>query len=153
MGITATFSFGDISKLIDNKVEAVENAIVSGMQVIGEQAVTDARTLKGYNDVTGNLISSSSEAVYKRGVLQTDLVANALPGPKGDGAIGAEVGVQFIANLAPKYADNDIALLVGSGMEYGKYVESRGKDVLTGTFLRTVPRMKTLIARLQSKIK
>lgn len=119
--------------------ESVDNRLAMELRQVGEEAVTFSKENKGYHDRTANLKNSISYALFKDGELLEQHIGN-IPKPEEDSKGQAQVA----DNLA-RYAAQDgvvkpqgYTLIVVAGMNYGKYVEDKGYNVLylTQDYLR-----------------
>jgi hypothetical protein len=119
MGIKPTFSQQDILQAFKLKAQRMDAAIVSRFVFVGETFVRNARSKGNYTDQTGNLRSAISYIVFKDGI------------KRSPGAI-SDLSKNLIAELRSKYMKGYV-LIVCTGMDYAAAVESKGKDVLTGS--------------------
>lgn len=116
--------------------------------------MTYSKNNKGYQDRTANLKNSISFALYLDGVEITSQVGKI---PKADEAKGGKEAVKSVLNqyvqkegvIAPK----GYSFIVIAGMNYGKYVEDKGYNVLylTRYFLRD--EMKKILEEITETIK
>lgn len=119
--------------------ESVDNRLAMELRQVGEEAVTFSKENKGYHDRTANLKNSISYALFKDGELLEQHIGNI---PKPDEDAGGQV--QVADNLARYAAQEGVVkphgytLIVVAGMNYGKYVEDKGYNVLylTQNYLR-----------------
>ncbi len=125
-------------KLLERK-EILIKALGMQLAQLGEQCVTYSKDNKGYRDRTANLKNSISYALYLDGELISSAIGQ-LPKPNE-----TKHGQQGVQSALEKYAQqNNIVsptgytIIVVAGMEYGKYVEDKGYNVLhlTKYFLR-----------------
>lgn len=119
--------------------ESVDNKLAMELSQVGEEAVTFSKENKGYHDHTSNLKNSISYALFKDGELLEQHIGN-IPKPNED----ANGQAQVADNLS-RYATQEgvvkpkgYTLIVVAGMNYGKYVEDKGYNVLylTQNYLR-----------------
>lgn len=121
---------------------------------LAEEAVTYSKDNKGYQDRTANLKNSISFALYLDGVEITSQVGKI---PKADEAEGGQEAVQSaLSQYAQKegvIAPKGYSLIIVAGMNYGKYVEDKGYNVLylTRYFLRD--EMKKILEEVIETIK
>lgn len=121
---------------------------------LAEEAVTYSKDNKGYQDRTANLKNSISFALYLDGVEITSQVGKI---PKEDEADGGQEAVKIaLSQYAQKegvIAPKGYSLIVVAGMNYGKYVEDKGYNVLylTRYFLRD--EMKKILEEVIGTIK
>lgn len=125
-------------KLLEKK-QAVDNVLKMALPELGEKAVTFSKENKGYQDQTANLKNSISFAIFCDGKL-VDTVIGTIPEP--DKIEGGQAQVQ---NALEEYASKPgvvapkgYTIIVVAGMNYGRYVEDKGYNVLylTKQFLR-----------------
>jgi len=130
MGIKARFTPADVRKMIKEKTDRIESAIIARLQYIGETFVNNARTNGAYLDHTGNLRSSIGYVILKDGkVLFENYQAASKGTDKEKGvATGKKLAKQVRSGLSKGYV-----LIVVAGMDYAAAVESMGKDVLTAS--------------------
>ena len=122
--------------------DAKKRKVIIDMQRVGETFINESRVNGDYIDQTGNLRSSVGYAIGLNGNEPTvnKTGTQVLKGEKG--VEQAKVyGQQLIRD-----EDEDSLVLAGfAGMEYAIDVESRGRDVITGSTKRAMRRMKFLI--------
>ena len=119
--------------------ESVDNRLAMELRQVGEEAVTFSKENKGYHDRTANLKNSISYALFMDGELLEQHIGNI---PKPDEDAGGQA--QVADNLARYAAQEGVVkpqgytLIVVAGMNYGKYVEDKGYNVLylTQNYLR-----------------
>lgn len=108
------------------KLKRIDSAIVSRFIFIGETFVINARSKTaaegGFNDQTGNLRSSICYVVFKDGIKRS-------PGNIPD------LSRKLVEELKSKHLSGYV-LIVVAGMNYAAAVESKGKDVLTGSSIK-----------------
>lgn len=125
-------------KLLDMK-QAVETRLDMELRQLGEEAVTHAKENKGYKDRTANLKNSISYALYKDGELVQSVAGN-IPQPDAtvEGQSQVEDNLMRYATEDGVVAAQGYTLIVVAGMNYGKYVQDKGYNVLslTGNWLR-----------------
>ena len=142
MGLIPGFSQASINKRIDRWFISIEQRIIWTLAMVGEAFAKAAREKTpaegSFTDQTGDLRSSIGYVVARDG--------NILIG-KFDGktAEGKAQG-QKIADEVLRKNPRGFILIVVAGMEYAAAVESKGKDVITGS----IPAAKAL---LKAKIK
>ena len=121
---------------------------------LAEEAVTYSKENKGYQDRTANLKNSISFALYLDGQLIPSAVGKI---PKAEEAVGGQEGVSAaLDEYAQKegvVAPKGYSLVIVAGMNYGKYVEDKGYNVLhlTKYFLRD--EMKKIFNEVTEMIK
>ena len=129
-----------------DKLKVMDTAILSRFMRAGEQFVIDARSGGGFADQTGNLRSSIGYLVVKNGRIVS---ISDFESAKG-GAAGSIKGKSFAKELAEAYPTG-YALICVAGMEYAAAVESRGKDVITGSSQMVEANLKKSLKRILDK--
>lgn len=122
MGLTPNFSQADIQRRFDQATAQFHQAAIRTLRYLGEQCVSQARSLGSYRDVTGNLRSSVGYIILYNGqVISTNFSGN---------SEGVNQGQTVARTLAAGYPTGYV-LVVVAGMNYAAKVESHGRDVLT----------------------
>lgn len=135
MGIKAQFTAVDVKKAIAAKVEATMKVIEARLTRVGFQFVRDARLKADFTDRTGNLRSSIGFVLSLDGIpISEDFEKSKIGTDKVTGEFTAQ---EYALSLTAQFGTG-YALIVVAGMEYAAAVESRGKDVLTGSSLKAV---------------
>ena len=128
-----------LQKRLKEKSALVERKLEMELSRVGEEAVTFSKENKGYHDRTANLKNSISYALFKDGEL-VEQHTGKIPKPKED-----PIGQPQVADNLMRYAAQEgvvkphgYTLIVVAGMNYGKYVEDKGYNVLylTQNYLR-----------------
>lgn len=135
MALVPRFSAKEFEEMCHRKIEDVEDEILRIYQYVGYNAVNTARKMGSYQNITGNLRSSTGWLVAKDGRIIKSSFAPAL------GAMNKKVskhvpltGPEEAESYAKTILDNHpygLVLIVVAGMEYAAAVESKGYDVLT----------------------
>jgi hypothetical protein len=146
MGLKPKFTNADIDKMIREKFERIEQAILLRLQRIGEQFVTDARLNGSYNDITGNLRSSIGYVVLKNGEQYSAGGFEQV----GTGIEGEKQGNKLL-DVMPLFFPTGYVLIVVAGMNYAAAVESKGKDVLTGSSQTAIIELKQAMESIKRK--
>ncbi len=153
MGLKPRFTKQDIKFHIENRKAIFRQAILNRLESIGFEFVKLAREKTaaegGFNDVTGNLRSSIGFAIVDHGTIKNENYETSKRGK--DGSKGVDEAKSFIRTLTGEFTSG-YALIVVAGMGYAASVESRGKDVITGSSLIAEDLLKQAIAKLKSKI-
>lgn len=125
MGIRQNWTKADIKRAIKERVAQYRNAITDRLKFAGEQFINLAREKGDYMDHTGNLRNSVGYMIFygKR------LLASAFVGTEG---IAVKEGRKAANRIARDHPDGYIFIGV-AGMDYAAAVESKGKDVITGS--------------------
>ena len=128
-----------LQKRLKEKSALVERKLEMELSQVGEEAVIFSKENKGYHDRTANLKNSISYALFKDGELVEQHIGK-IPKPKED-----PIGQPQVADNLMRYAAQEgvvkphgYTLIVVAGMNYGKYVEDKGYNVLylTQNYLR-----------------
>lgn len=143
-----------LQKRLNEKRKQIISYLNMRLMQLAEEAVTYSKENKGYQDRTANLKNSISFALYLDGQLVTSAVGKI---PKAEEAEGGQEGVSAALN---EYAHKEgvvalkgYSLVIVAGMNYGKYVEDKGYNVLhlTKYFLRD--EMKKIFEEVAEMIK
>lgn len=124
MGLSPQYSKADVKRLIKEKIKNYLAALEARLTRAGEEFVTMARDGGGYNDRTGNLRASIGYVLMYNGRMKS----SSFPG-NSTGQASAKKIARKISSQYPK----GFVLVCVAGMEYAAAVESRGKDVITGS--------------------
>lgn len=147
--IKATFTLQGIEAYVAQQVKRGQQAVLNAYNYAGLEFVREARLKTaeqgGFNDRTGNLRSSIGYIIMQDGKqLNTDFQ----PSDIGtDRETGVAQGLTFAISLAAEFPKG-IALICVAGMDYAAAVESKGRDVITGSTLNLQTRLKQLLAAL-----
>lgn len=143
-----------LQKRLNEKRQQIISYLNMRLMQLAEEAVTYSKESKGYKDRTANLKNSISYALYLDEQLITSAVGKI---PKEEEAKGGQEGVSAALNeYAQKegvVAPRGYSLVIVAGMNYGKYVEDKGYNVLhlTKYFLRE--EMKKVLEEVAEMIK
>lgn len=139
------FSISMITKQAEAWKDQQEQKIYLTLCDVGERfanAAKDKTPAQGsFHDQTGNLRSSIGYGVIKSGSVQTKKFGDATPE-------GEKAGSALIDELAIN-EDEGLVLIGVAGMEYAAAVESKGKDVITGS----VPAASDLLDEYKKELK
>lgn len=143
--IKATFKLSDMQNYAKQQVDRVNKAVISTYQFVGETFVRNARLSGNYNDITGNLRSSIFYIIMSNGKVVDE---NFEEGSNGsDRATGTVTAQQLAEELASEYPKG-IVLILGAGMHYAKYVEDKGREVISASSSLAATQLKELISEL-----
>lgn len=145
MGLRANFDMKGIHSYMEGKVRILEKEIITRLQYLGEQCINHARGLNTYKDQTGNLRSSIGYVIVANGSI---IQAGGFEGTN-EGAVNGNNLAREIALTNP----NGFVLIVVAGMNYAKYVETRGFDVLTSAELIAKTEVPKILKQLKATIK
>lgn len=125
MGIRQNWTKADIKRAIKERIAAYRNAITDQLKFSGEEFISLAREKGNYMDHTGNLRNSVGYMIfYGRRLIASEFVGSDGPGKKE--------GRKVANRIARDHSDGYIFVGV-AGMDYAAAVESKGKDVITGS--------------------
>jgi hypothetical protein len=131
----------NIDDMMKRTFEAVQKEIdirvTRAFQMACKEAVNFAKSnrTERYTDRTGALNSSTGFQLYKDGQLVDSMFEPAAGGDGTRDGTGAETGIAAGKSAASQRASElgaRICAVIVAGMPYAIYVESKGKDVLTG---------------------
>lgn len=129
----------ELQKRLKEKSALVERKLEMELRQVGEEAVTFSKENKGYHDRTANLKNSISYALFKDGELVEQHIGK-IPKPSEDANGQAQVADNLTRYAAQEgvVKPHGYTLIVVAGMNYGKYVEDKGYNVLylTQNYLR-----------------
>jgi hypothetical protein len=121
MGLTPKFNQATLAAQLQRFANDNEKKFIDALAYIGEEFVNKARTVRTYQDQTGNLRSSVGYAIIKNG---KTIKFTAKDSPES---------VDLVTSIVQERGGNTIYLIVFAGMEYAASVEKNGYDVLTGS--------------------
>lgn len=173
MALTPKFTNAQLTAELERRMAMIEQAILSRLVRIGEQFVTNARERGTYQDQTGNLRNSIGYVVLKNGQQWqgggfSSITVNADGRRRKDGSLdkryksnrgksdtvvsdGANAGKKVIGEAAVRYPTGYV-LIVVAGMDYAAAVESKGRDVLSGSAPDAVQGLKEAMAAITGKV-
>lgn len=153
MGLRPLFTRADVRRAVEARKTAFRQAVLNRLEMVGWEFVRNARSKSfsegGFRDVTGNLRSSIFFVVVDHGRAVKENFETSRNG--SDKLTGVRKAKELARSLISNYTEG-YALIVGAGMEYAAAVESRGKDVITGSSLEAEEMLKRAIDRLKARI-
>lgn len=138
MGFKAAFTMNDVKAHMDKAKQGFEDSLLDEFRRTGEQFIADARSIRTYQDQTGNLRSSIGYTIFKDG----QLVESSFPGGDITGSGST------LANEVSRSYPKGVLLVVVAGMFYAQYVEAKSYDVLTGSSYTAETNIKARVAKL-----
>lgn len=163
--ISPKFTASQIHEALQIRVKMVDKVLQTRLEFIGEQFVKDAREDGAYTDQTGNLRNSIGYLILKDGVVlrqnfrRSASVKKRITRGKNKGqertTTGSGDGVAVGKDLAYESAEKfpkGYVLIVVAGMDYAAAVESKGKDVLTGSSDKATKELKKAIVQITNDI-
>lgn len=133
------FTESDIDNMFRERVAIIERLIIDRLIYVGESFVNAARSSGDYTDQTGNLRSSIGYIIMYDGTVINKNFQQANKG--SDKQSGVNEGQKYINELKKLYKKGYV-LIVVAGMNYAAAVESKGKDVLTGSSIKAKEQLK-----------
>lgn len=136
----------NINKIVSTLMARIDRTVLSRLQFIGEEFVTNARLHGDYKDRTKNLRSSIGYIILRNG----EEIFEFFPGEKAEGkATGRKVANDIGVNFPRGWI-----LVCVAGMDYAAYVEAKGRSVITSSAIiakkNFVTDMKQLIQNINS---
>jgi len=135
----------DIRKLLNERKQRIEQALLLRLLRIGEEFVTNARNNATFTDRTGNLRSSIGYVILKDGK-QIEQNFQRVGKGKSGVAVAKEVAKEAATNFPTGYV-----LICVAGMDYAAAVESKGYDVITSSSILAEGSLKNAIKTIESK--
>ena len=123
------------SEAIDRLEQAYISAAIDVLCKVGDEALKYAREKKGYVTRTGNLFNSTGYIVLHDGkVVKQRFDGNEIGSePGGDMSMAHTKGYEYAISVGKKLPPKGAFLVWVAGMEYARYVEARGYDVIEGS--------------------
>ena len=143
-----------LQKRLNEKRQQIISYLNMRLMQLAEEAVTYSKENKGYQDRTANLKNSISFALYLDGLLITSAVGKISKEEEAEeGQEGVSAALNEYAQKEGVVAPKGYSLVIVAGMNYGKYVEDKGYNVLhlTKYFLRD--EMKKIFEEVAEMIK
>jgi hypothetical protein len=142
--IKPRFTRNDVHKAFEKKRVDIDRVLIRQFQVLGEKCINIARSLKTYQDQTGNLRGSIGYAIYSNGKIVAENYT------------GKPEGVANAKGIAAKHGRleslNRIVMVVVAGMDYAAKVEYKGFAVLTPAEQFAENELPKLLNKLIDKI-
>lgn len=134
MGIKVKINI-DWNKVKEKTVKAIDKRVLEAFYLACHDAVTWAKQNHEYTQQTGALNSSTGFQIYRDGTLVDSYFEQSRGGNDKDGAKakGVAAGEKAAGQRASELGAH-ICAVIAAGMPYAVYVESKGYDVLTGTY-------------------
>jgi hypothetical protein len=134
LSIKADFNLDALNRDLDKFVEEAENRLVEKLKIAGREFVDRARSRTklangSFGNITWNLRGSIGYVLVK----DHSIIERYFP-RIADGAEGTSTGTAYAEELALLMDDGDIMLIVVAGMDYAYFVESKGYDVISGSW-------------------
>lgn len=144
--LTVKFTKADIRRMLNQRKERIEQALLLRLQRIGEEFVTNARDKATFTDRTGNLRSSIGYVIMKDG---KQIFSNFLKvGRSGKDGVAT---AKEVAKEAAKNFSTGFVLIGVAGMDYAADVESKGYDVITSSSILAEESLKKAVKTIDAK--
>jgi hypothetical protein len=160
--IVPKFTKADITKMMQARLLKIDQAILTRLFKVGETFVRNARENGSYNDITGNLRNSIGYIVlrdgntigsnFQRSATIRKAAAHAYDYKVSKGSKDGVIQGKELAFLVSRKYPRGYVLIVVAGMEYAAAVESRGREVLTGSGKLAEAELKLALTNLDNKI-
>lgn len=151
MGIRMATKLDEIHNTLMREAQRVERLTIRALSYLGEQCVIRVRDRggdKSWYDQSGNLRSSVGYVIARNGSIIQYSDFNQVK----QGAQGVKVGKDLAEELARRYS-NDYVLVIVAGMNYAEYVEAMdNKDVLASTELWAIEQVPKMLEKLKKQI-
>lgn len=151
MGIRMTSKLDEIHKILMKEAERVDRLTIRALSYLGEQCVIRVRDRggdKSWYDQSGNLRSSVGYVIAHNGSIIQYSDFNQVK----QGSEGVKVGKDLAEELARRYS-NDYVLVIVAGMNYAEHVEAmENKDVLASTELWSIDQVPKMLEKLKRQI-
>ncbi|GGF00140.1 hypothetical protein SAMN05443634_105159 [Chishuiella changwenlii] len=125
MGLKANFSNSDLSNYHKKIEQDIYNKAIQTYQYLGESIVAYAKGDVGFMDQTGNLRSSIGYVLFVNGQVYKESYEGKQE--------GIRAGKDLAKDLASSLRRAPIVLVITAGMNYAYQVETRGKNVISGS--------------------
>lgn len=113
----------DVRAQFAKATQALRQGIILTLSYLGELCVNHARSVRTYQDQTGNLRASIGYVIVHNGeVVKSNFTGSTAQGKQA----GLSIASSLIGDIGQGWG-----LIVVAGMNYALAVESRGLDVLT----------------------
>jgi hypothetical protein len=132
------------------RLDSARNVLNQRLKELAEKAIIYSKDHKGYKDQTSNLKNSISFALYYDGELITKFVGKipkAKAHPKGQAQV--EQALETYAKKIDVENTKGYVVTIVAGMDYAKYVEDKGYNVLYLTKYFIQDDMKLIIDELK----
>lgn len=128
--IRADFSLDELDDIIQSETEAWFEELVDTYRQAGKSFVERAVDKATFNNITWNLRSSIGYLIIFNGQVLESYFKDLK-----DGTEGQEVGKDYALFVAKLIDEGEgLAMALVAGEEYAFFVESKGKDVISGSY-------------------
>lgn len=128
----------ELDRAFEEMQAEYDRKAVTFLAKIGEECVKHARENGAYTDRTANLRNSIGYIVIQRGKPMIDSFSGSFaakldPQGKADAEMAHNKGLAYANEVGATLGSNATFLVVVAGMEYARYVEAKGFNVLNKT--------------------
>lgn len=136
MGIKMTSSPRELRYGLVAGINADLSKLLNRLVLLGDRCYEEALNRITYSHRTGNLGSSTGYIVLDNGVVYADGGFMSIHGPERTDidADGTLIGREYAESLIPEFSTG-YAMIFVAGMEYAKYVEAKGYNVITSAHI------------------
>lgn len=145
MPVKMTTTNSEIEKYLHGELAKRRQAVVRNLRHLGEMCINEARDSGSYSDRTGNLRASIGYVVMSDG---KPLGAPVISGGTPEGEAKSR---QTLEQVSSETTERGLVLIVVAGMHYAKYVEAKGKNVLTSAQLLAEEQVPIILNKLRLK--
>ncbi len=146
VAIVPKFTKAQITQLLQQRRQRVQDAVLSMLKRTGEQFVTNARENANFKDRTGNLRSSMGYVVLYNG----QQISNDFKTVSG-GKEGKQIAKEVIDAIKKEFPRGFVLIGV-AGMDYAAAVEAKGYDVITASSTTAEETLKSAVKQIRDKI-
>jgi len=141
ISIKADFDFNDLDKVIEHESQKWFDELVDDYRKAGKLFVERAVAKAAFNNITWNLRSSIGYLIIWNGEVLESYFKDLK-----DGTEGQEVGRDYALFVAKLIDEGEgLAMALVAGEEYAWFVESKGKDVISGSMPFFETELKSLL--------
>ncbi len=142
--ITATYTDKQFNSVLEQALKQAEQKYIDGLIDIAKRVVKTAKQNGQYQNRTGNLNSSIGYIVAKGRNILSSSFTKTLNGEKG-----RSKGFFLAKKLLSDNPGKNIRMIIVVGEHYASILESKGRDVLTGSSLKAVSDLKELLRQVR----
>lgn len=135
---------GSARDFVERQIAMRRAALIEEYRMVGEEALTIARTQHRYTRQTGNLTSSTGYCILDDGRIVERSGFEVVKSGKD----GAEEGRKFLQKLIDENSKGLVFIMV-AGMPYAQYVEAMDKDVLDSAEVFSKKKIRQVLKKLK----
>lgn len=145
MPVKMTTTNAEIEKYLQGELAKRRQAVIRNLRYLGEMCINEARDSGSYSDRTHNLRASIGYVIMCDG---KPLGAPVISGGTPEGEAKSR---QTLEQVSSETTEQELVLIVVAGMHYAKYVEAKGKNVLTSAQLLAEEQVPIILNKLRLK--